>query len=140
MELLSNVFTPRWEYWRCIECMGYWVTVEVHKGKIPDGISCKLVPERFVHSVTGEEIHHGTVGEYRKIAGCKGRMSPSKHRDPKLWPAEIPRVANAEFYHPSGSERRKMAREAPKLLKYVKDGGLILRPPSEATPIFPVSV
>jgi hypothetical protein len=93
--------------------MGYWVTVQVHEGYMPAELECKIDPK------------------------CKGRMTSSGFRDPALWPSIVPRVADADWYRPTKWEMKQKGMKTPKLVAYIRGGGLVARAASEHTPMFP---
>lgn len=103
----------KWNYYRCEECHGYFVTVDVHEGATPMFVRCKVSP------------------------GCAGRMVSAFYRPTGQWPITVPREAMAEWYVPDTKELGVMKRKYRALWDHVMKGGLVMRAAHEGTPTFP---
>lgn len=114
---------PRWNFWRCNVCAGYFVAVEVSKGLVPLKLMCKSMPGA---------AHRGN-------GHCSGVLVSAEHPNPAVWPMTVPRVPDAEMYVPGEYARAQLAKKYPMLHRLILQGGLVWRPTSDRTPKFPTS-
>lgn len=111
-------FVPRWNYYRCEECRGFFVTVDVDQGVTPEFTKCKVQTDT-------------------RPNGCGGRMKSAHYPQTTDWRVIIPKVANAEWYKPGADELERLSRRFKMLHRHALNDGLLLRPPSDTTPTFP---
>lgn len=114
---------PRWNFWRCNACAGFFVAVDVEDGATPKKIACK--------SVAGADRRgHGT---------CPGVLVSAEYPLPENWPETVPRVPDAVFYRPGEYHRRQFERKFPTLHSLILRGGLVTRPVRDDDPKFPTT-
>ena len=105
----------RWNFYRCSVCHAFYVTFDADQGGTPFKISCMDRPL----VIDGKPVRRGQ---------CKGVMQSAFYPKPENWPDIAPREAEGEWYAPPRSERIRLKKKNPRLLEYVKSGGLLLRP------------
>ena len=113
MKIAVPVFVPRWNYYRCPSCHGFFVTVQIIEGHTPNDLSCKATKD------------------------CKGKMVSGGHPAIADWPITAPKAADAEWYRPKLAVQDMLRQRHTELESYINKGGLVLRRPDEKTPTFP---
>lgn len=98
--------TPRINIYTCTTCDGKTVTVDVNDGVTPFMIRCRAT-ERC-----GGDAH-----------SCFYRVPPGEHKP------------TFEWYKPTLKKAKRLDRTWPGTLDHVRQGGLMLRPRSDAEPV-----
>lgn len=107
----------RWNFYRCSTCATIWVTVDVNDGCTPFKIACMDRPTL----VNGKPV---------RVGDCPGVMASAFYPKPENWPDSAHKTADSEWYYPPRSERLRLKKMNPRLLEYIQQGGLLMRPPT----------
>lgn len=90
--------------WKCDDCGGLTVAVHVDEGTTPMFLGCRRTP------------------------GCKGRAVSSMYPEPPI-PADVLGLLAWEWFMPSAKKIRRME---PEMREHCRQGGLVIRPLSDA--------